>query len=52
MNTKQQDEKFIREVNEIALQAAESGFAPFDAILIKEGKVVSTSMDWLCFGRY
>jgi tRNA(Arg) A34 adenosine deaminase TadA len=41
----QLDEKFIRKVYSIALESAESGFGPFGAILVKEGKIVSSSVD-------
>lgn len=45
MNTSPQDEKFIKRVNKIALQSAENGFDPFGAILVKEGKIVFSSID-------
>ena len=45
MNTNLRDEEFIKKANEIALQSAQNGFDPFGAILVKEEKIVSTSID-------
>jgi tRNA(Arg) A34 adenosine deaminase TadA len=45
MHANQIDEKFIREANKIALQSASNGFDPFAALLVKDDKIVSTSMD-------
>ncbi len=45
MHTNQKDETFIRMVNEIATQSAESGFDPFAAILVRKGEIVATSID-------
>ncbi|MEO1514104.1 MAG: nucleoside deaminase [Bacteroidota bacterium] len=45
MNEWAQDEMFIRQVNELALQSAQKGFAPFAALLVKDGKVVAASLD-------
>ena len=39
------DQRFIRQVNELAIQSAEKGFDPFAAILVKEGQVVAHSLD-------
>lgn len=45
MHPNQKDETFIRMVNRIAIQSAESGFDPFGAILVRKGKIVATSID-------
>ncbi len=45
MTANEQDEIFIRQVNSIALQAAQSGFDPFGAILVKNGEIVASSID-------
>ena len=42
---KKEDEKFIRTVNQIAMDAAKQGFDPFGALLVKEGQQKSSSID-------
>lgn len=45
MNQLNLDEHFIKKVNEIARSAAEKGFDPFGALLVKDQEIVATSLD-------
>ena len=39
-------ERFIREVNKLAYQSAQKGNDPFAALLVKEGTIVASTMDY------
>lgn len=45
MNTNWHDEKFIKQVYQMALQSARNGFDPFAALLVKEKSIVASSFD-------
>ena len=45
MPQQQQDLDYMSYVYRLALESAERGFAPFAAILVQEGSIVSTSKD-------
>ncbi len=42
MDTKEQDEYFVRQAYAIALHSAKNGFDPFGALLVKGGKVMGS----------